>query len=481
MFFPTSVKCLGKSIRSPRTGRAHKCTERRCKLTVLSPDGSSNALGNDAASRPVRANQQLVLTPTMLMPKVGQKLHKAGHFLKWLWQELTTAIILGLGVISLSAQADSVKVSFPSNTDPTELPQAWPEQVGVDSEGLVKLSQWIRDSKFDIRSLVVVKEGKIVFERYSSGLTRDNNYELYSITKAMTAMLAGKLIEEGKISLDSSVKEVLEKARSDLKDALADKGNVNMTTGLRYDFKPPTDPIYYEAPDRLKLAATTTPELEPGKVFQYTDINPVLATAMLSAAAGKKLERYAEEKLFTPLGLKHAAWQRADEKGLVSGGWGLRLRAVDMARLGMLALQDGSWEGKQVVPAAWVKSMTTGQSTPFFGYYWWVNNIVEGGVEGGSQLEFDTMGFKGQNIVVLPKYNAVVTMTSMLSPNGGLRDAQCLQILRYMMNQYILPALDNRQSEPTEGQKQALLTELQLAEDSKGVSGFAADPTDTPQ
>ena len=71
---------------------------------------------------------------------------------------------------------------------------------------------------------------------------------------------------------------------------------------------------------------------------------------------------------------------RADEKGLVSGGWGLRLRAVDMARFGMLALQNGRWEGKQVVPIAWVKEMTTGQSTPFFGYYWWVKNILEGGV-----------------------------------------------------------------------------------------------------
>jgi CubicO group peptidase (beta-lactamase class C family) len=179
--------------------------------------------------------------------------------------------------------------------------------------------------------------------------------------------------------------------------------------------------------------------------------------------------------------MKHAAWVRADEKGLVSGGWGLRLRAVDMARLGMLALQDGRWEGKQVAPAAWVKSMTTGQSTPFFGYYWWVNNIIEGGDEGGTQPEFDTMGFKGQNIVVLPKHNAVVTMTSMLSPNGGLRDAQCLQIIRYMMSQYILPALDAKRSEPSEAQKQALLSELQLAEDSKGVPGFSADPTDTPQ
>jgi hypothetical protein len=76
--------------------------------------------------------------------------------------------ILGLGAISPSAHADDVKVEFPVNTDPTELPQAWPEQMGVDSAELIKLSQWIRDSKVDIRSLVVVKEGKIVFERYSS-------------------------------------------------------------------------------------------------------------------------------------------------------------------------------------------------------------------------------------------------------------------------------------------------------------------------
>jgi CubicO group peptidase (beta-lactamase class C family) len=218
-------------------------------------------------------------------------------------------------------------------------------------------------------------------------------------------------------------------------------------------------------------------------VFQYMDVNPILATAMLSAAAGEKLQDYAEEKVFKPLGMKHYAWTRADEKGLVSGGWGLRLRAVDMARLGLFALQNGQWEGKQVAPADWIKTITTGQSTPFFGYYWWVHNIVEGGVEGGDQPEFDTMGFKGQNIVVLPKYNAIVTMTSILSPDGGLRDAKCLQILRYMMSEYILPALDQKPSAPTEAQKTALLEELQAAEDSKGVPGFALDPnnTDAPQ
>ena len=277
---------------------------------------------------------------------------------QWLRPALAPALVLGLSLSWSAAQADSTKVEFPVSSDPSELPQVWPEQAGVDSGELVKLSQWIRDLKLDIRSLVVVKDGKVVFERYSSGLTRDKNYELYSITKAATSVLAGDLIGEGKISLDSSVTDVLGKWRPDLKDTLAGKEKVklrnvlNMTTGLRYDFKPPNDPIYYEAPDRLKLAGGTTPELEPGKVFQYMDVNPILATAMLSAAAGGKLEDYAEEKLFKPLGMKHYAWTRADEKGLVSGGWGLRLRAVDMARLGMLALQDGRWNGKQIAPAA---------------------------------------------------------------------------------------------------------------------------------
>ncbi len=402
------------------------------------------------------------------------------------------AALLGAGLTvatAPAAPAQSVKVAYPAKSDPTELPEVWPEEVGVDSGRLVELSKWIREQKLDIRSLVIVKDGKIAFERYSDGLTRDKNYELYSITKALTAILAGDLIADGKIKLDSSVKDVIGQWRPDLKEAVADKGDVklgnvlNMTTGLYYDFKPPNDPIYYDAPDRLKLAATTKPLLQPGKVFQYMDVNPILATAMLSAAAGTKLGDYAEEKVFNPLGMKNYAWTRADEKGLVSGGWGLRLRAVDMARLGMLALQNGQWKGQQVAPPDWIKTMTTGQSTPFFGYYWWVHNILEGGVEGGDRPEFDTMGFKGQNIVVLPRENAVVTMTSILSPDGGLRDAKCLQILRYMMSEFILPALDAKPPAPTQAQKTALLEELQAAEDSKGVPGFALDPnnTDVPQ
>jgi CubicO group peptidase (beta-lactamase class C family) len=191
----------------------------------------------------------------------------------------------------------------------------------------------------------------------------------------VTSLLAGVLISEGRVKLDDKVGTVLSNWRPELQGDLADKQNIElrhvltMSTGLRYDFKPPNDPIYYEAPDRLKLAAETKPRLRPGVVFEYMDINPIIAAAMLSAGAGMPIEKYAESKLFRPLGMKNAVWERADQAGLVSAGWGLRLRPVDMAKVGMLVLNGGRWGDRQVVPENWIKQMISPAVVPYFGYY----------------------------------------------------------------------------------------------------------------
>ena len=200
---------------------------------------------------------------------------------------------------------------------------AVPEAVGVDSAPLVRMSEWIRKDKLDVRSLLIVKDGKLIFERYGQGLTRDHNYELYSITKNVTALAAGVLIDEGRARLDEKVAPVLTKARPDLKDAFADKQAIelrhvmSMSTGLFYNFKPTDDPIYYGAPDRLKLAAETTPKRQPGEAFEYTDVNPILASATLAADAGMPLEKFAEQKLFKPMGMTHYAWERADDGAVI--------------------------------------------------------------------------------------------------------------------------------------------------------------------
>jgi CubicO group peptidase (beta-lactamase class C family) len=364
----------------------------------------------------------------------------------------------------------------------TGLTQASPEEAGVDSHELVRLSQWIRDQKLDVYSLLVVKDGKLIFERYGAGVSRDSNYELYSVTKSVTSMVAGMLIGQGKVSLDDSVATKLAAWRPDLSADFADKRDVelkhvlSMSSGLHYDFKPKDDPIYYAAPDRLKLAAETSPKAAPGAQFEYTDINPILAAAMLSAAAHEPVEQYAQANLFGPLGMKHAVWERADRSGLVSAGWGLRLRAVDMAKIGMLVLDQGRWQGRQVVPKQWIAQMTSPAVAPYFGYYWWINNVVQ------SEPEFDAMGFKGQFITVLPKRNTVIVMTSVMSVDGGLRDAKNLQTFRRMVNDYVIPALDNADhAKPSTARRAALRHELDLSAKTRGVPGTQVDPTDLPK
>lgn len=176
-------------------------------------------------------------------------------------------------MLASAADAGARRTDFPVAVGENDLLPAWPESVGVDSRPLVQLSEYIRKENLDVRSFLVIKDGKLIYERYSKGLTRDHNYELYSITKNITALPAGVLVDEGRTRLDEKVATVLTKARPDLKAAFADKASIelrhvlSMSTGLVYNFKPTDEPIYYGAPDRLKLAAETTPKRRPGEEF----------------------------------------------------------------------------------------------------------------------------------------------------------------------------------------------------------------------
>lgn len=395
---------------------------------------------------------------------------------------LALVALLAAPIALTAADQSPRRTDFPVAAGDTDLPPAWPESVGVDSAPLVRLSEYIRKENLDVRSFLVIKDGKLIFERYSQGLTRDYNYELYSITKNVTALAAGVLVDEGRARLDEKVAPVLTRVRPDLASAFADKQGIelrhvlSMSTGLVYNFKPTDDPIYYGAPDRLKLAAETTPKRPPGAEFDYTDINPILASATLGADAGMPLQAFAELTIFKPLGMKHYAWERADDKGLVSSGWGLRLRAVDMAKVGMLVLSGGRWNDRQIVSQAWARTMTAPASAPFYGLYWWINDIV------ATEPEVHAMGFKGQFIVALPERNAVVVMTSMLPIEGGLRESKNVLAIRHMVNDFVLPALDNKaHATLTDARRQALLHELELASRSQGKPGAPVDATDAPK
>jgi CubicO group peptidase (beta-lactamase class C family) len=386
---------------------------------------------------------------------------------------------------ALIALPTVVATAFAAPAAEPEIATAAPEAVGVDSTLLVRMSEWIRKDKLDVRSLLVVKDGKLIFERYSDGLTRDHNYELYSVTKTITALTFGVLEGEGKIATTDRAAKWIAKDHPEFEAALADKKDIElghlmaMSSGLLYKQVEGSDPLYFQAPNRLKVALGTTARIPPATRFEYTDANPVLVGASIAAAAGQREDRYAESHLFAPLGMRNVQWTGADQTGTVSGGWGLRLRAVDMAKLGMLMLDDGRWQGRQVVPAAWIRRMTapSPQATAQdYGYYCWINHIVE------SEPEFGAMGFKGQFITVLPKEHAVIVMTGILATDGGLRTGTYLNQYRRMVNDYILPAMTTLpRPQTSESAQQALRAELELSARSRGVPGTDLAFNDPPQ
>src|SRR4051794_6230184 len=164
--------------------------------------------------------------------------------------------------------------------------------------------------------------------------------------------------------------------------------------------------------------------------------------------------------------MRNYRWTGADQSGTVSGGWGLRLRPIDMAKIGMLMLDEGRWQGRQVVPTLWIRQMSTPSpqaAAQDYGYYCWISSIVQ------SEPQFGAMGFKGQFITVLPNKRAVIVMTAILPTDGGLRTGTYLNIYRRIVNDHILPAMTAiPRPTPTETSRQALRHELELSRHDQG-------------
>lgn len=149
-------------------------------------------------------------------------------------------------------------------------------------------------------------------------------------------------------------------------------------------------------------------ETKPGKAFSYNTGNMELVSAIISKATGMSEEEFAKQYLFGPLNITNYKWFK-DPEGYSIGGSGLAMRPRDMAKIGQLLLQNGSWDGKQIVSANWVKEATAAKVSPTYipgcsyGYNWWINPEIQG---------YFAAGLYGQFIYVLPKQNMVVVFTA---------------------------------------------------------------------
>ena len=327
-----------------------------------------------------------------------------------------------LRVIAFLALGGSIGVG-------AELPRSLPEAQGVSSAGVLAFVEAADKSIDSMHSVMVLRHGRVVAEGWWSPYDAGSPHALYSLSKSFTSTAVGLAIADGKVRLDDAVLTFFPG------DAPAEPSNnlkaMRVSDLLRMSTGHHAEPKLTPAEPWVKTFLAQPVPFKPGTHFLYNTPATYMLSAIVQKATGMTVLDYLKPRLFEPLGIDGPTWGTSPQ-GITLGGYGLSLRTEDIARFGQLYLQKGKWDGKQIVPEAWVGAATALQtsngSSPKsdwdqgYGYQFWRSR--HGAYRGD--------GAFGQYCVVLPEQDAVIVITS------GVKDMQAVLNLVW---EKLLPAI----------------------------------------
>lgn len=299
-----------------------------------------------------------------------------------------------------------------------DFPSALPAEVGLSSERVLKLNQALDAGTYEIRSLLVLRDCKLVFERYKTGINREHNHTLYSVTKSIAATLVGALLYQGKLkSIDMPISDLMSKpfffsAKDWQKTQRISLKNVmQMSSGLAYRQNVASDnPIYFLETDRLAMALSSDLVADPGTRFNYSAADASITGAVIAGVANTNLYRFGREALFDVMQMSNYDWLFMDRAGRYPGGWGLRIRPMDMLKVGQLYIQKGQWNGKRIFDNNFVELVWQHGPSKLYALHWWIGSAAEArGIP-----YFVAIGLKGQKIYVFPTLRLVAALTASL-------------------------------------------------------------------
>jgi CubicO group peptidase (beta-lactamase class C family) len=303
------------------------------------------------------------------------------------------------------------------------LPRSTPERQGISPSAILGFVE-AADTEIDaMHSFMLVRHGHVVAEGWWTPYDAKTPHVLYSLSKSFTSTAVGLAVAEGKLSLDDEVVKLFPddapaEPSANLR-AMRVRDLLRMSTGhqteavlWRGDPASPTS----DDPWTKKFLAQPVP-FKPGTHFLYNSPGTYMLSAIVQKVTGASVLDYLRPRLFDPLGFESPIWVASPE-GISAGAWGLLARTEEIARFGQLYLQRGMWNGRQLVPAAWVEEATARQtsngSSPTsdwdqgYGYQFWRSR----------HDSYRGDGAFGQYCLILPFLDAVVTITS------GVRDMQ---------------------------------------------------------
>ena len=295
----------------------------------------------------------------------------------------------------------------------------------------------------ELHSMMVLQHGKVLEEKWFGEAAPDKPHVMWSVSKTFTSAAVGLAIDEGLLSLDTRLVDIFpDKLPEHVSDTLKRVTIEHLLTMSCGQDREPSQP---SSGDWASYFLSYPLTHEPGEWFWYNSMGTYMLSAAIQEVTGQKVVDYLDARLFAPLGIAKPVWDESPQ-GINLGGWGLNLRTEDMAKMGQLLLNGGRWRGKKVLPASWVKEMSSAHiySAPAG----WSPEAVRDNKltpENSDWMQgycyqmwrcrhnaFRADGAYGQYIIVLPDQDAVVAVTA------NIGDMQ--KEINYIWD-YILPAL----------------------------------------
>ncbi|MFL9959419.1 serine hydrolase [Paraburkholderia nemoris] len=299
-----------------------------------------------------------------------------------------------------------------SGTAPDGLTRANPSSMDVDADAIVAFLDDVEAANLDLHALMVHRNGNVVAEAWRWPYRADRLRNLHSTAKSFTACAIGLAIEEGHFRLDDKVVSFFPEALPDvvddwlaamtIEDLLTMRvGHGSTTSGARWRGMGSS---WTEAFFRIPLVE------RPGGAFLYTSAASYMLSAVLSRTTGDTLHDYLKPRLLEPLGITGETWDVGPD-GINPGGNGLWAKTADLLKLGILHAQNGVWEGKRLLPAAWVADSTKAHvESGRYGYHWWTH----------PDGAYSARGVFVQMAVVFPEHGATLAVTGAIRNSAQL-------------------------------------------------------------
>ena len=277
-------------------------------------------------------------------------------------------------------------------------------------------------------ALLIIKDDKIVFERYRNFTNADTRFLSMSMAKSITSILIGAAVTEGKIkSIDDQIITYVPALRGSAYDGVSIRNALLMKSGIdgADDYEPlqrmdkdseRERAIVLNQGRALDAALATKRADAPGKTFRYLTTNTDVLGRVLEGATGQRLEDYTSEKLWKPMGAAGDGYWMVTGDSKPRNGMGFNAMMQDYARIGLMMLHKGRINGQQIIPESWVRESTVpvgpepanDEETLGYQYQWWTFP---------NSNAYTAIGLQGQYIYVDPDTNTVVVKLSYFPPS----------------------------------------------------------------